>query len=209
MFGLTITPLMTTACSKPQQQVVSTPRITAPMTFNSSLPLMVNQINPKGVFIPANGVAIVPFTTNIQKGIIGPDNAGTVTTEGNLVRIENLKPGATTLRVQTIDGQIGDYPLIIINPQEVMTVSADGDLRVIEGVPLKISLPAKAVKIENLLNDAGVQTSRGSENTLIISVAKAQATSPVIRLTLENGQIINLRLLVLAAPKTVKPERKE
>lgn len=187
-------------CKKQEVVVDEGPRVTAPVALSTSQPILVNQTSPETVFIPANGVAIVPFRANIKEGIIGPENRGTVTAEGTIVRISNLKPGATTLRIRTTGGVVADYPLVIISPDQPLYVTEDGDVRVVEGRKLVLQFPSDVTRVDNLLNDSGVQSTPTGRREVTITVLNAQQASPVLRVTTA-GKVFNLRLLVLAAEK--------
>lgn len=189
-------------CKEEMQVVDEGPRVTAPVALSTSAPILVNQTSPQSVFIPANGVAIVPFRANIEEGIIGPDNRGKVTAEGTIVRISDLKPGATTLRVRTTGGVVADYPLVIISPDQPLPITGDGDVRVVEGRKLVLQFPTDVVRVDNLLNDSSVQSTPTDRREVTLTVLGAQQASPVLRVT-TTGQVFNLRLLVLAAaPRT-------
>ncbi|MFC5849470.1 hypothetical protein [Deinococcus petrolearius] len=185
-------------CKEEVQVVDEGPRVTAPVALSTSAPILVNQTSPQSVFIPANGVAIVPFRTNIKEGVIGPEDRGTVTAEGTIVRISDLKPGATTLRIRTTGGVVADYPLVIISPDQPLYVTEDGDVRVVEGRKLVLQFPTDVVRVDNLLNDSSVQSTPTGQREVTITVVSAQQASPVLRVTTAAGQVFNLRLLVLA-----------
>lgn len=184
-------------CKEEVQVVDEGPRVTAPVALSTSAPILVNQTSPQSVFIPANGVAVVPFRTNIKEGVIGPEDRGTVTAEGTIVRISDLKPGATTLRIRTTGGVVADYPLVIISPDQPLYVTEDGDVRVVEGRKLVLQFPTDVVRVDNLLNDSSVQSTPTGQREVTITAVSAQQASPVLRVTTA-GQVFNLRLLVLA-----------